>query len=67
MCGLDTWLWFENEKFWWKPEEWENKKDVKKAGFWDVDIDISGIKLWMLFLNICYSVNNVSIFSYKCH
>ena len=47
----------------WKPEKLENKKDVKKAGFWDVDADINGIKLWMPFLNICYSVSKVSLFS----
>ena len=50
-----------------KQEKWENKKDVKKADFWDMNADVSEIKLWMLFLNICYSVNKVSIFSYKCH
>jgi len=29
----------------WKPEKWENKKYVKRAVFWVVNADISGIKL----------------------
>jgi len=32
-----------------------------------MNADVNGVKLWMLFVNICYSVNKVSIFSYKCH
>ena len=44
-CGLDTWLWFGNRSFGdilYKPEKWENKKDVKKAGVRDMNADISG-------------------------
>jgi hypothetical protein len=36
---------------------------LKKAGFGDVNADFNGIKKWTLFLNICYSVNKVSVLS----